>query len=450
MQELDINHQMNFKRVDYLFESKVVVYIIAFLGAAVLGVRFANDENTFSISLWLSSYLALNVFRLGLISFYKRDKSRFSPRRWESIYSIITLFVGLIWGSASFLFLPNGNFELQLLYVALICGVSCGSIIGNASSRFSTITLLTGCLVPAAAYFAQSDIRMGATIGGLIMLYYSALFIFLGKLNKFIKQNIQLNIENNELINNLKETSQILLETEKQAVQSSKLAALGEMASGIAHEINNPLTILSGNLRNIDRYIEKPDSKEKITEMIKKCHISIQRITKIIRGLKKMSRDGSNDDFETITISQIVEDIESLILEKFKTSGVSFEVQNTCPDEQIFVQPIQVSQILLNLLNNAYHAVEERPSPWIELRIVKSYSNVIISVSDSGDGISKGDEDKIFTPFFTTKEVGKGTGLGLSISKDIAIKHNGELFIDRTGANTCFTLKLPLQKAMAA
>jgi signal transduction histidine kinase len=450
MEKTNIDHLMNFKRIDYLFESKIVVYVIAFLGAIVLGNQFSTGENTFEIIAWLCTYLFLNFLRFGLINIYKDNKSRFTPKKWETIYSIISLHVGLIWGCASFFFLPLDNFELQLLYIALLCGVSCGSIIGNASSRFSTLTMLTGCLVPPSIFFAISEINMGETIGGLLLLYFSALALFLGKLNKFIKENIQLNIENSELINDLKETSQVLVETEKQAVQSSKLAALGEMASGIAHEINNPLTILSGNLRNIDRYLDKPDSSEKIYEMIKKCHISIQRITKIIRGLKKMSRDGSNDDFELITVSQIVEDIESLIVEKFKTSGVSFDVQNTCPNEQIFAQPIQVSQILLNLLNNAYHAIEETPSPWVEMRIVKSYSNIIISVTDSGKGISKEVEDKIFTPFFTTKDVGKGTGLGLSISKDIAIKHGGELFIDRTGTNTCFTLKLPLQKAMAA
>ena len=450
MQESNADHSMNTKIIDYLFESKTVVYVAAYLGLIILAKLLSTSDNQIGIYCWLGVYLALISSRFGIIKVYRTNKSRFTPKKWEYIYSIITFHAGLVWGSASFLFLPSNNFELQLLYVAIACGIASGSIFGNASSKCSSITMLTGCLAPPAIFFITSDISMGNTIGGLLILYYAALIILLAKINNFIIVNIQLNIKNNELINDLKETSKTLIQTEKQAVQSSKLAALGEMASGIAHEINNPLTILSGNLRNIDRYLNKPNSSEKITEMIKKCHISILRITKIIRGLKKISRDGSNDDFEPITMSQIVEDIESLIHEKFKVSGVSFDVQNTCPNEQIFVQLIQISQILINLLNNAYHAIEDTPSPWIELKVVKSYSNVIISVTDSGKGISQDVQDKIFTPFFTTKDVGKGTGLGLSISKDIAIKHSGELFIDRTGPNTRFTLKLPLQKAMAA
>jgi signal transduction histidine kinase len=445
-----LQNNLHYRRIDYLLERKVIVYTIAYSAAIIMGLQLKTQENMIQIYSWLGAYLFLTLSRFALVTFYHSNKSRYSHRTWESIYTVNSILVGFIWSCVSFLFLPASDTGLQLMYLALLCGVASGSIIGNASSSISTVSMLTATLVPAAGFFYTSDFEMGKNIGGLLVLYYGALTVFSFKLNRFIKENITLNIQNINLINDLKESSQKLVETEKQAVQSSKLAALGEMASGIAHEINNPLTILSGNLRNIDRYIDKPDSSEKIHEMIKKCHISIQRITKIIRGLKKISRDGSDDDFEVISLNQIVEDIESLIHEKFKTNGVSFTINNTCPDEQIFAQPIQVSQILLNLLNNSFHAIEDTPSPWIELKVMKSYSNVIISVTDSGAGISKEVEDKIFTPFFTTKEVGKGTGLGLSISKDIAMKHDGQLFIDRTEANTCFKLRLPLQKAMAA
>ncbi|WP_127718107.1 sensor histidine kinase [Halobacteriovorax sp. HLS] len=443
-------NQLHFKRIDYLFEKKASVYIMALCAATVLAYIVYTPQNTWKISAWLSSYLVLCIVRYIIINKYHSNKEALSAKNWELLYSSVSSLVGMQWGSACFLFIPHDNFGIQLTYLALICGVSSGSLIGNASSKNSTMAMLFFTLIPASLFFTLSNIDMGKTVGILIFIYFSATAIFSKKLYEFIIQNIKLNIENLNLINELKQSSLKLVESEKQAVQSSKLAALGEMASGIAHEINNPLTILSGNIRSIDRSFGKEDSEEKVKNMIQKCHISIQRITKIIRGLKKMSRDGSEDDFELISTAYIIEDIESLIHERFKCNGISYNVKNTCPDEQIFCQPIQISQILLNLLNNSFHAIEHTPSPWIELKVVKSYENIIISVTDSGQGISKEVEEKIFTPFFTTKEVGKGTGLGLSISKDIAVKHNGALFIDRTHTNTCFTLKLPIQKAMAA
>lgn len=452
MENEQFKNTLNYKRIDYLLDKKVTVYVMAYMAALTLGYHFKSADVNYTLYSWLGTYLLLTLSRFALVKFYHSNKTRYSHTKWEIAYTVNSLLVGFIWSVPTFLFIgsPAIGMDIQLVYLAVLCGVASGSIIGNASSSVSTVSMLSSTLVPTSYYFYFSNLEMGKTIAGLLFLYYVALTVFSFKLNKFIKENITLNLQNTNLIKDLKHSSQKLVESEKQAVQSSKLAALGEMASGIAHEINNPLTILSGNLRNIDRYLDKPNSKDKINDMIKKCHISIQRITKIIRGLKKMSRDGSDDDFETITLSQITEDIESLIHEKFKVNGVSFTINNTCPNEQIFAQPIQVSQILLNLLNNSYHAIEDSPSPWIELRIEKSFSNVLISVTDSGTGISQEVEDKIFTPFFTTKEVGKGTGLGLSISKDIAIKHGGQLFIDRTESNTCFKLRLPLQKAMAA
>ncbi|OUR98554.1 hypothetical protein A9Q84_03840 [Halobacteriovorax marinus] len=448
MKEKDLN-KFNFKRLDYLFEKKVIVYSMALIGAGVLAWSYKSPTNSPWLIAWLTIYATTTIARFILIKIYNEKKENFSPLVWEITYTAFTSLIGLLWAMSGVFLLAEGDTNFNFTSIFLICGIASGSLLGNASSRMSTVSMLSTILLPSAFLYYRADFTSSSTLAALFILYWLGLVLTSVKLNQFITDNIKLQLTNTSLIEDLKKSSQKLNETEKQAINSSKLAAIGEMASGIAHEINNPLAILSGNLRNIDRTLGKPDYHQKISAMTEKCHSSIQRITKIIRGLKKMSRDGVNDDFQHITVKSIYEDIESLIHERFRVGGIAFHLHNECPDELIFCQPVQISQILLNLLNNAYHAVEDKSAQWVKLTADLSEGEVILRVLDSGLGIAKEDEDKIFTPFFTTKEVGKGTGLGLSISRDIAQKHEGKLFIDYEHKNTCFTLTLPVKKLAA-
>lgn len=448
MKGIDLN-KFNYKRMDYLFEKKTVVYSLALLVASILTWSYINPHNNFWIKPWLTFYFCITAARFLIIKNYKERKESLPPIYWEIIYSTFSSLVGLLWAASGLFMILHQKDTNNFTSVFLLCGVASGSLVGNASSRMSTLFMLTTLLLPSAALFYFSDIQSSKGLSALLVLYYFALVATSFKLNEFIRKNIALNFTNMNLIEDLKESSIRLDVTEKQVINSSKLAAIGEMASGIAHEINNPLTILQGNLRNIDRHLHNPDSIDKTTEMIQKCHCSIQRITKIIRGLKKISRDGTNDDFEVATIKSIYEDIESLTQERFKVGGIKFEMTNNCPDELIHCQPIQISQILLNLLNNAFHAVEDHSTKWVKLSAEIFNGDIHLKVLDSGNGIGKEVEEKIFTPFFTTKGIGIGTGLGLSISKEIAVNHEGDLFIDHESENTCFTLSLPIKKLAA-
>jgi len=449
MKELDLN-EFDYKRIDYLFERKSIVYSLALTGACFLTWSYRTPNNSFWIVSWLSFYFIITVIRFLIISIYRDRKETFSPKAWEVTYSSLSSIIGLLWASSALFMITQEQNEVNLTSVFLICGIASASLVGNASSRMSTLAMLTTILIPSAVLYYFSSFENSNSLSGLLIFYYFGLIATSFKLNKFIKKNIELNFVNTKLINSLRESSQKLDDTEKQALNSSKLAAIGEMASGIAHEINNPLTILNGNLRNIDRYIGKPNSEEKVSEMIQKCHNSIKRISKIIRGLKKISRDGTNDDFEEVSVKSIYDDIESLTHERFKVGGIKFDMHNNCPDEMIYCQPIQISQILLNLLNNAYHAVEDHTHKWVKISADIFNGEISLRVLDSGVGIEEAAAEKIFTPFFTTKEIGKGTGLGLSISREIAINHEGKLFIDHEHENTCFTLSLPSTKRLAA
>lgn len=226
---------------------------------------------------------------------------------------------------------------------------------------------------------------------------------------------------------------------------SGKFAALGEMAAGIAHEVNNPLQIIRGYATLTPKYIEA-NQNEKVIENSKKIISAIDRIAKIVNSLRTYARDGAHDPFREASAFQICDDTLVFCNEKFKNHNIDFKLE--LPEEKIILdcRPEQISQILLNLLNNAADAISPLDEKWIRLEVRQISDSVEFKVCNSGPKIPEAIAERLFTPFFTTKEVGKGTGLGLSLSKGLAETHKGELLLDRSSPCTCFALKLPLKQ----
>lgn len=231
-------------------------------------------------------------------------------------------------------------------------------------------------------------------------------------------------------------------------VATSKMAALGEMSGGIAHEINNPLTIILGNALLLKRYMAAENKDyAKLSQTAETIHSMCNRIAKIITGLRTFARDGENDPVTVSTIQDIIEDTLALCEARFLHQRVSLE--KNIPSERVSLQcrSIQISQVLLNLLNNAFDAVSQTSNPTVTLSLNSTKTDVTISVTDNGPGMPPHIADKVMRPFFTTKEAGKGTGLGLSISKGIVDAHNGKLFFSTSPKGTTFSIQLPLQQS---
>lgn len=236
------------------------------------------------------------------------------------------------------------------------------------------------------------------------------------------------------------------LEAEAQRARSqntAKMAALGEMSSGIAHEINNPLAIIRGKAQRIQRMVDSGSDKELIRKDIGLVCSTVDRIAKIIKGLRAFARDGSQDAFVTQSVSGIIEDTLSLCQNRLSNHGVTLKVNPFPPSIEVDCRPSQISEVLLNLLGNSFDAIETLEEKWIEISVVDLQDSLQIRVTDSGSGIPSELREKIVLPFFTTKEVGKGTGLGLSISRGIIEGHGGSLDIDVASKNTCFVIQLP-------
>ena len=240
-----------------------------------------------------------------------------------------------------------------------------------------------------------------------------------------------------------------LISQRAQLATASKLSALGEMAGGIAHEINNPLAIIHGLSYQLRKRLKKNnlDETHEAFQLIGEIEMTTKRISKIIKGLKAIARTGDKDDFYPASLKTIVDDTLSLCMERFKTLGIKLSISNIHPELMIECRQIQISQVLLNLLNNAKDAITEQPERWIKIDVRQNEEKLWVSVSDSGPGIPKDILDNIFLPFFTTKPVGKGTGLGLSISKGIIDDHGGHFFYDERAEHSTFVIILPLKQS---
>lgn len=249
---------------------------------------------------------------------------------------------------------------------------------------------------------------------------------------------------------NQKKIFEFNLEEEKQkTIQASKLATLGEMAAGLAHEVNNPLTIIFGYIRILEEELLSPHlNYELMHKHVGLIKNAAQRAAKIVTNLKDFARDGSADPFMDLPASQLISMVLDLCNERFKKNGIKIEV-SISKDPIIYCRKIELSQVLLNLLFNSFDALDGKQEKWVKITAQENNHCVEICVIDSGTGLASEVAEKVFTPFFTTKKVGLGTGIGLSISQRIVLNHGGEIFYDPSSANTKFVIRLPfLQESL--
>jgi PAS domain S-box-containing protein len=234
--------------------------------------------------------------------------------------------------------------------------------------------------------------------------------------------------------------------TRLQAIASARLSALGMMAGGIAHEINNPVGIIHAMASDLTEMVQEDGSVP--TEVVARKSTVIretaERIAKIVKSLRHISREGTADPLRSTPLAKIVAETLEICGAKFKANGVELILPETIPEVSVLCREVQISQALLNLLQNALDAVLEKEGEgWVRLEVQSKDDSVALSVIDSGPGIPLKLRSRVGEPFFTTKPVGKGTGLGLSLSKSIAQDHGGDIEYGEDRGHTRFSLVLP-------
>jgi C4-dicarboxylate-specific signal transduction histidine kinase len=238
-----------------------------------------------------------------------------------------------------------------------------------------------------------------------------------------------------------------LRQKQEQLVQAGKLATLGELTTGIAHELNNPLNNIGLFVGNVIDRIELGVAEEDKESMLLELESALEQVrkaTEIISHLRTFGRAASVI-FEPVVVNDVIERSLSLMREQLRLRQISVELELADREAVVLGNPIQLEQVFINLLTNARDALMDAPRRVIHIACAVRPPNVSVTFADTGPGIPPRLEQRIFDPFFTTKEVGTGTGLGLSITYGIIQEHGGTISVEGSpGEGARFLVELPL------
>ena len=279
----------------------------------------------------------------------------------------------------------------------------------------------------------------------------------------------------------LKELNGKLSDARTKLIQSEKLASIGQLAAGVAHEINNPIGFIFSNFGTLEKYLqdlfqmlsayEQAESelgsspvatrlralyeeleieylKDDIPSLMNESRDGIQRVRKIVQDLKDFSRVDARQEWEWANLHNGLNSTLNIVNNEIKYKADVVRVFGDLPEVQCL--PSEINQVFMNLLVNAAHSITAERGT-ITLRTGHEGAEVWVEVADNGCGIAPENLSRIFDPFFTTKPVGQGTGLGLSLSYGIVQKHAGRMEVSsRLGQGTCFRITLPVRQAQPA
>lgn len=380
------------------------------------------------------------------------EKNYITAKEW--LWSVIIINLN---GIGFGIILNLASFELQLtghhfaMTTTLIAGLVGASIVTLSYFPILFIPFQTYLLIPQIFiilyyYFSPHKINYLPLI-----LMYAMYYIYqLKQFRSYRSDLVQLftyQIELEQKNKELEESKDVIVDQTVKLVHASRLAVLGEMSVGIAHEINNPLSVISSSVQMLDRSAKTDRlNQEVIINYAEKIYKAVARISSIVKGLKLLANQSERVPKKEVLVSEILNETTPFYQEHFNALGIKLNIK-PLPEQKIFCHPVQISQVLMNLLKNASDAILEgqENERWISLDCKTDHEFFYFMVSNSGKKISQEMARKLFTPFLTTKK--NGTGIGLSISLAIMKEHDGEIYLDYDHfEHTTFVVKLPIIK----
>jgi signal transduction histidine kinase len=448
---------MNFEKENYIKEQVDIDYVrksknssLDFILVTILFLFLDKLDDNFRVQIILLCFgiIAFNILRfMNFKQFMANKKSIKDAVFLNSITVFINSCIWCALGIFSILTYEVNNFQILVIFIILITFSAVAiATISHKSLIFKCVNCFV--LLPQALYSILQYNQTGDA-GKLWLLGYTSINIFYNfRQGKVIQQELYMRFANEfDLKKSLEEIALSKKNLEEESVKTfhaSRLSSLGEMAGGVAHEINNPLTIIQGMAKSIlihdDLTID-----EHTRSKLSKINAASERIAKIVKGMKIISSKNDQIEHEIVKISKVLEISIDLYQEKLKNENIHFKLENM-NDPEIKCNPLQISQILINLVSNAIDALQklEEGEKYLTIKITEDPLNhsVDIRVINSGALLEDAVATKVFEPFFSTKSLGKGTGLGLSISSTLAHSNHGNLIYEVYEGQVCFKLHL--------
>ena len=433
------------------FLARLVQSSFAYIFIYTFFFLYPGQFNTNKTLVKYTAFLMLinAIFRFTLNFLYSKKKVKIKLKKILFYISTATVINAFGWSIILFGILFSNQLDINFALFAAIVSLT---LVANSiyilaaypwiNYLFSALSFMPLILFSILYGYKNHDPQF-YYFTFLFFVYLAYVYKQAKRANKEESDRYSLEFELKKSIIMQNRSNKIIQEQNLINFHNARLSSLGEMTSSIAHEINNPLTIVIGNIQSIiKRHHELSDD---LKENLSKTLTAAERINKIIKSMKLFSNKNDDQTFKYYSINSIIESSYNLYSERAKHLGIEIEVQNNY-DCEIKCNQVQISQILINLINNAMDAVEPLQSSERKIAIIvyKLDNYLAINVENAGPPIPAYMLDKIFQPFFTSKPIGKGTGLGLSISKKLAQLHQGNLILASNTKHTTFQLTLPL------
>lgn len=339
-------------------------------------------------------------------------------------------------------------------------------IAGASKSSIGDLIVVTR-ISATAAYLTARKLLDNLVLVGLVIVFFAAIFgvvisrritLPLERLSRAVREigkgdfNVNVDIQSrdeigelstsfNDMAVELKEREESLQNAQEALVQSEKMAAVGTLSAGLAHEVKNPLAAVLGYAQLSKSKLDQPEALLKHLDTIES---ETRRCNEIIGNLMQFSRQ-EKGEFDQISINEVVQKSMDIVDHQLSLNGVKIESKFADNLPNIAGNANQLQQVLMNLMINAQHAMGEDGGT-VDVATLRKGNSVFVTVADTGPGIPEEVADKIFEPFFTTKPAGEGTGLGLSVTYGIIQDHGGDILVTRADSGGAkFVIKLPLE-----
>lgn len=333
---------------------------------------------------------------------------------------------------------PEGQIHPNVLYYVCLGPLMTVMVL---SQKILTGLFFLGILF--ISYFYTVDFYSAVDISMIMMHYFYFCTVILtsnflwGRHLNFLKKAQEINTKLESQLAKERLKNQIAGQMEA----LTNLSAVGEMSATLAHEIATPLSIIKmAASRGVKKGADL--NNESAIDSLQKVLAQANRLERISTNLRAVSRNSSQDPFKPTGVKEILSDLKELSADRALRHQVEIQWPKGDINNMINCREVEIVQVLINLLNNAFDATTQSTEKWIKIDVQEVNENIVFSVSDSGPGIPESIREEVLKPFFTTKEKGKGTGLGLSLCKRVIEEHGGTLSLDQC-ENTCFKITLP-------
>jgi len=407
-------------------------YSIVFL--VLIFLPMISDEFSF-YKIGASIIASINILRVLLT--YNKDKTiKEDKLNWQLAFAVVNgFFLSLFFSFLIFnLKFENPNFWICLLLVFIINGASAFSVVVSPKVVFTFLTMLG--LGTFLSFVSKPEFLTNQTywlLSILLLIYYFFLIARAGTHQRSVNSIYQLELE--------------LLNQKKLADEALRIASLGELASGLAHEINNPLTVVQVNLKkHLEQISIHPEFAEH-TLRIQKVIEASKRIEQVVLSLRSLAIDKNqkNSQLEKIELKELVQGVIESYFERISNKNIKLNFIYADSKHFVFGNKSELNQVVYHLINNAIDSLVEVSNPVIDIGLIHKDDQIIFSIRDNGVGVEDKNKERVFIPFFTTKNSNLNHGIGLSICLNIIKQHHGEIWLEDNeglaGADFRFSLK---------